>query len=49
MEKIVIFDRSEIIDLVQLIEIFGWQRLSEKLDLNLPLKKARDQSEKEFG
>ncbi|MBC8181850.1 sigma-54-dependent Fis family transcriptional regulator [candidate division KSB1 bacterium] len=48
MEKLVIFVTEEIIDLKHLKEIFGRQRMSEKLELNLPLKQARDQFEKEY-
>ena len=48
MEKLVIFVTEEIIDLKHLKEIFGRQRMSEKLELNFPLKQARDQFEKEY-
>jgi len=48
MEKLVIFAAEEIIDLKHLNEIIGRQRMSEKLELNLLLKEARDQFEKDY-
>jgi two-component system, NtrC family, nitrogen regulation response regulator NtrX len=48
MEKLVIFIKDEIIDLVHINDIFGRQRLSDKLELDLSLKEARDQFEKDY-